>query len=200
MLAAMLIMIFIVLCLILKTVCAIIQHQRISKKQAKVRKLISDLAPIVFEMEIKTRDGSLDKFPAMKKQFISFVQFYDSFSVKDEKLLGLSVKRSIQSIMDGDKQSENELELIKDELLAISNKRILELFVQQLCFVHCLMLATNPYKYRLGFILFELKKNPVVRNLRGFDVSALKVSNTKNKKLEIIDLSAFAYNGFKSVY
>ncbi len=206
------------------TAVSVLRVKEKSFKQRMTRALLRTATPVISEIELELENGSVDKYPTLKKELNTFVEMYSSCI--NGKNVGVEVnlrKLLKDTFIEEDKKYELWFQDIQKEMLSVTNKNLIKYFAYKVAFINLLVMIKQPRKYQFYMYCLELKKNPLVRNLREFELlkgstrermnfvqvdefieenvnnfefSKISVKNKKDEKLKIAQFNNFSDQSF----
>jgi len=171
------------------------------KKNQKIRTALIEAEGLILETQVKLASNSLNDKPMLEKHYKRFLEFYEDYSQRKDKVLKLSVLFALLHKFDHD-EDKIEFGILQNEINTNIDKRVVELFVVHVNLVSRLLKISAPWKLKICMGIIDLrvkvsilKKNKEWQNLKNLEKDLVKINNFEEVGAIMYELKSIASGG-----
>ena len=159
-------------------------HQR---RRRKLWTALIGMEALVLKTEIALIDEALEDTPLLKKRYKKFLEFYEHYSSRKDKILKLSMLLFLLCRIDLDKE-RSEFNSLQQELKNAADKRIVEIYSSHIELLTDILRISMPRKFEICLWIANLK---VKVHLLKEKLSTLEKNNLRQNLAVVKKLPAF---------
>lgn len=169
-------------------------------KKRKIRELIIEAAPYMFDIERHFRRGDFDNTPTIKKQLLKIIAVYNMYMDSKDIDLNIDIKKVMFDTIKNEKMSLSVDILEEIKALASSNGELFDTLYNGLNCMHTIMSLNHPVKQKVCTLILDVQKSFIFKILREF-LGTQKESNkyTRNYSLEYVSASSLLFNFLNTI-
>ena len=140
-------------------------------KNRKIRTTLSNIDMLLFKTKMALIEERLESTPTLEKRYRRILDFYDSYSNREEKILKLSILGFILYRPNFDKE-EIEFKNLQKEIASTEDDELVKLYLEHLELMDAILRISAPKKIEICIAIAyfkekynNLKKNNLSQNL-----------------------------------